>query len=120
MATRRRIEEVRGATQLAICPEGAVSLPRDSSKTLALLFSRGLPCADRDDHAMRRPLVYRPTLRLLQLLGMQTLEEARMKMRVPAGPSRWRNLALLALPTPSSSCPLPEASASPMRARWRC
>jgi transcriptional regulator with XRE-family HTH domain len=31
MATRRRIEEVRGATQLSIGPEGPVSVPRDSS-----------------------------------------------------------------------------------------
>jgi hypothetical protein len=36
MATRRRIEEVRGAAQLSIGPDGPVSLPRDSSETLAL------------------------------------------------------------------------------------
>ena len=59
MATRRRIEEVRGAAQLSIGPEGPVSLPRDSSETLALLLSRALLCAERDDHAMGRPLVYR-------------------------------------------------------------
>jgi putative transcriptional regulator (Ypuh-like) len=41
MATRRRIEEVRGAASLSIGPEGPVSLPRDSSETLALLLSRG-------------------------------------------------------------------------------
>jgi transcriptional regulator with XRE-family HTH domain len=69
MATRRRIEEVRGATRLSIGADGPVSLPRDSSETLALLLSRGLLCAERDDHAMGRPLVYRPTPRLLQLLG---------------------------------------------------
>jgi chromosome segregation and condensation protein ScpB len=56
-------------------------MPRDSSETLALLLSRGLLCADRDDHANGRPLVYRPTPRLLQLLGVETLEEARVRMR---------------------------------------
>jgi chromosome segregation and condensation protein ScpB/DNA-binding XRE family transcriptional regulator len=85
MATRRRIEEVRGAAQLSIGPEGPVSLPRDSSETLALLLSRGLLCADRDEHATGRPLVYRPTPRLLQLLGAETLEEARRRLSVPAG-----------------------------------
>jgi hypothetical protein len=45
MATRRRIEEVRGAATLSIGSEGPVSLPRDSSETLALLLSRGLLCA---------------------------------------------------------------------------
>jgi chromosome segregation and condensation protein ScpB len=83
MATRRRIEEVRGATQLSIGAEGPISLPRDSSETLALLLSRGLLCADRDDHAMGRPLVYRPTPRLLQLVEVETLEEARRKLGVP-------------------------------------
>jgi chromosome segregation and condensation protein ScpB len=83
MATRRRIEEVRGATQLSIGPDGPISLPRDSSETLALLLSRGLLCADRDDHAMGRPLVYRPTPRLLQLVEVETLEEARRKLGVP-------------------------------------
>jgi hypothetical protein len=76
MVTRRRIEEVRGATTLSIGPDGPVTLPRDSSETLALLLSRGLLCAERDDHANGRPLVYRPTPRLLQLLGVETLEEA--------------------------------------------
>ena len=84
MATRRRIEEVRGAAQLSIGPDGPVSLPRDSSETLALLLSRGLLCADRDDHAMGRPLVHRPTPRLLQLMGTETIEEARGRIRVPA------------------------------------
>jgi chromosome segregation and condensation protein ScpB len=84
MATRRRIEEVRGAASLSIGPEGPVSLPRDSSETLALLLSRGLLCAERDDQAMGRPLVYRPTPRLLQLLGVETLEEARGRMGVAA------------------------------------
>jgi chromosome segregation and condensation protein ScpB len=91
-ATRRRIEEVRGAVQLSIGPDGPVSVPHDSSETLALLLSRGLLCADRDDHAMGRPLVYRPTPRLLQLLGVETLEEARGKLRADygshTGPSR--------------------------------
>jgi chromosome segregation and condensation protein ScpB/DNA-binding XRE family transcriptional regulator len=73
MATRRRIEEVRGAAQLSIGPEGPVSLPRDSSETLAMLLSRGLLCAERDDHANGRPLVYRPAPRLLQLLWAETL-----------------------------------------------
>jgi chromosome segregation and condensation protein ScpB/DNA-binding XRE family transcriptional regulator len=82
MATRRRIEEVRGAAQLSLGPEGPVSLPRDSSETLALLLSRGLLCAERDDHANGRPLVYRPTPRLLQLLGAETLEEVRGRMGV--------------------------------------
>src|SRR2546427_748062 len=53
-----RIEEVRGPTQLSIGPEGPISLPRDGMETLALLLSRGLLCADRDDHAMGRPLIY--------------------------------------------------------------
>src|SRR5207245_1281662 len=80
MATRRRIEEVRGAASLSIGPEGPVSLPRDSSETLALLLSRGLLCAERDDHATGRPLVYRPTPRLLQVLEAETLEEARRRL----------------------------------------
>jgi chromosome segregation and condensation protein ScpB len=58
MATRRRIEEVRGAASLSIGPEGPVSLPRDSSATLALLVSRGLLSAEKDGHATGRPLVY--------------------------------------------------------------
>ena len=80
MATRRRIEEVRGAGEMSMGPEGPVSLPRDSSETLALLVSRGLLSAERDDHATGRPLVYRPTPRLLQLLGAETLEEARGRL----------------------------------------
>jgi hypothetical protein len=60
MVTRRRIEEVTGATRLSIGTDGPVSLPRDSSETLALVLSRGLLCADRDEHATGRPLVYRP------------------------------------------------------------
>ncbi|MBJ7597023.1 MAG: hypothetical protein JF922_02910 [Candidatus Dormibacteraeota bacterium] len=84
MATRRRIEEVRGAATLSMGPEGPVSLPRDSSETLALLLSRGSLCAERDDHATGRPLVYRPTPRLLQLLKAETLEEARGRLRVAA------------------------------------
>jgi hypothetical protein len=36
MATGRRIEEVRAATQLSIGPRGPVSRTRDSSETLAL------------------------------------------------------------------------------------
>jgi chromosome segregation and condensation protein ScpB/DNA-binding XRE family transcriptional regulator len=83
MATRRRIEEVRGSAQLSIGPDGPVSLSRDSSETLALLLSRGLLCADRDDHANGRPLVYRPTPRLLQLIRAETLEEARGRLGVP-------------------------------------
>src|SRR3989440_8321786 len=81
LATRRRIEEVRGAATLSIGPEGPVSLPRDSSETLALLLSRGLLSAERDEHATGRPLVYRPTTRLLQLLRATTLEEARARMQ---------------------------------------
>jgi hypothetical protein len=71
----------RQAASLSIGPEGPVSLPRDSSETLALLVSRGLLCAERDDHALGHPLVYRPTPRLLQLIGVETLEEARARMR---------------------------------------
>src|SRR5437870_13536644 len=85
MATRRRIEEVRGAAQMSIAPDGPASLPRDSSETLALLLSRGLLCAERDDHAMGRPLVYQPTPRLLQPLGVETLEEARTRLGVSTG-----------------------------------
>jgi chromosome segregation and condensation protein ScpB len=84
MATRRRIEEIRGAATLSIGAEGPVSLPRDSSETLALLLSRGLLCAERDDHATGRPLVYRPTPRLLQVVGAETLEEARRKVNRPS------------------------------------
>jgi chromosome segregation and condensation protein ScpB len=83
MATRRRIEEVRGAASLSIGPEGPVSLPRDSSETLALLVSRGLLSAEGDDHATGRPLVYRPTPRLLQLVRAETLEEVRGTHCVP-------------------------------------
>jgi chromosome segregation and condensation protein ScpB len=81
MATRRRIEEVRGAPTLSIGLEGPASLPRDSSETVALLLSRGLLCAERDDHATGRSLVYRPTPRLLQLIGAATLEEAGRRMQ---------------------------------------
>src|SRR5207245_8902905 len=35
---------------------------------------------DRDDHATGRPLVYRATPRLLQLLGAETLEEVRGRL----------------------------------------
>jgi hypothetical protein len=80
MATRRRIEEVRGAATLSIGPDGPVSLPCDSLETLALLLARGLLCAERDDHATGRPLVYRPTPTLLQLLRVETLEEARGRL----------------------------------------
>jgi chromosome segregation and condensation protein ScpB len=80
MATRRRIEEVRGAATLSIGADGPVSLPRDSSETLALLLSRGLLSAERDDHGTGRPLVYRPTPRLLQLLGAETLEETQRRL----------------------------------------
>ncbi len=55
-------------------------LPRDSSEMLALLLSRGLLCAERDDHAMGRPLVYQPTPRLLQQLGAETLEGVKGRM----------------------------------------
>jgi chromosome segregation and condensation protein ScpB len=65
MASRRRIEEARGAATLSMGPEGPVSLARDSSETLALLLSRGLLSAERDDHATGRPLVYRNTPQLL-------------------------------------------------------
>jgi hypothetical protein len=81
---RRRIEEIRGAAQLSIGTKGPVSLPRDSSETLALVLSRGLPCAERDDHANGRPLVYGPTPRVVQLLGAETLDEARGRLGVPA------------------------------------
>jgi chromosome segregation and condensation protein ScpB len=84
MATRRRIEEVRGAARLSIGPEGPASLPRDSSETLALLLFRGLLCAERDDHAIGRALIYAPTPRLLQLLDVETLEEARGRLEVSA------------------------------------
>jgi hypothetical protein len=73
---------VRGAAQLSVGPDGPVSLPRDSSETLALLLSRGSLFAEGDDHATGRPLVYRPTPRLLQLLGAETLEEVRGRMGV--------------------------------------
>jgi chromosome segregation and condensation protein ScpB len=63
---------------------GPISLPRDSSETLALLISRGLLSAERDDHATGRPLVYQPMPRLLQLLGVETIEEAKGRMEVPA------------------------------------
>jgi chromosome segregation and condensation protein ScpB len=72
MATRRRIEKVRGAASLSMGPEGPVSLPRDSSATLALLVSRGLLSAEKDEHATGRPLVYRATPGLLQLLGAES------------------------------------------------
>lgn len=84
IATRRRIEEVRGAASLSIGPDGPTSLLPDSSETLALLLSRGLLSAERDDRATGRPLVYRPTPRLLQLLGVETLEETRVRLRVAA------------------------------------
>jgi hypothetical protein len=54
-------------------------------RPLAPLLSRGLLCADRNDHATGRPLVYRPAPRLFQLLGAETLVEAQRRMREPAG-----------------------------------
>jgi transcriptional regulator with XRE-family HTH domain len=60
--------------------EGPVSLPRDSSATLALLVSRGLLSAEKGEHATGRPLVYRATPGLLQLLGAETLEEVRGRL----------------------------------------
>jgi hypothetical protein len=92
MATRRRIEEVRGAAQLSIGPGGPVSLPRDSSETLALLLSRGLLCAERDDHAMGWPLGYRPTPRLLQLLGAETRRRGAGKGYRPTAALKTSNL----------------------------
>ncbi|MDP9247822.1 MAG: hypothetical protein M3O95_07030 [Candidatus Dormibacteraeota bacterium] len=64
--------------------EGDDELPPDSSETLALLRSRGLLEADRDEHAAGRRLVYRPTPRLLRLLGGETLNEPRRRLNVPA------------------------------------
>jgi chromosome segregation and condensation protein ScpB len=46
-------------------------MPRDSSETLPLMLLRGLLSAERDHHAMGRPLVYQPTSRLLQRLGVE-------------------------------------------------
>jgi hypothetical protein len=48
------------------------------------VLSRGLLCAERDDHATGRPLVYRPTPRLLQVLGAETLEDARGRLGASA------------------------------------
>jgi chromosome segregation and condensation protein ScpB len=106
MATRRRIEEVRGAATLSIGLDGPSSLPRDSSETLALLLSRGLLCAERDDHATGRPLVYRPTTRLLQLLGAGTLEEAKGRMGVPA------DYQSQGVPTPETELPVDQGGSS--------
>jgi chromosome segregation and condensation protein ScpB len=70
MATRRRIEEVRGRP---CCRWGRTGPSRCPD----------LLCAETDDHSMGRPLVYRPTLRLLQLLGAETAEEVRGRLGVP-------------------------------------
>ncbi len=63
------------------------SIPRDGSETLALLVSRGLLAAERDEGAQGRPNVYRPTPELLQAFGVQTLEELREGMGItkPSG-----------------------------------
>ncbi len=63
------------------------TIPRDGSETLALLVSRGLLAAERDEGAQGRPNVYRPTPQLLQAFGVQTLEELREGMGItkPSG-----------------------------------
>src|SRR5947208_3635171 len=53
-------------------PDAGYSLQANAKTTeVALLLSRGLLCAERDDHSNGRPLVYRATPRLLQLLGSE-------------------------------------------------
>ena len=89
MATRSHIEDVRGFSQSRVGPAGVIMIPRDCSETLALLVSRGLLAAERDDNAQGRPNVYRPTPLLLQAFDVQTLEELRAGMGItkPAGAS---------------------------------
>ena len=62
------------------------TIPRDCSETLALLVSRGLLAAERDDNAHGRPNVYRPTPQLRQAFGAQTLEELRERMGITKPP----------------------------------
>jgi chromosome segregation and condensation protein ScpB len=66
VTTRRRIEELRGV---------------DSAEAIANLVERGLLARAQDDVAPGRPLLYRPTTRLLQLFGVETMEELQEHVR---------------------------------------
>jgi hypothetical protein len=59
--------------------EGALRTGSTAGCLTEPVLSRGLLCAERDDHATG-PLFFRPTPRLLQLLGAETLEEARRRL----------------------------------------
>lgn len=76
-----------GLQSVADRPGGRDHYPADCSETLALLVSRGLLAADRDEGAQGRPNVYRPTPQLLQAFGVQMLEELREGMGItkPSG-----------------------------------
>ena len=93
MATRRRIEEVRGATQLSIGPEGPVSVPRDSSETLALLLSQGLLSAERDDHAVGRPWSTGPLRACSSCSGRKRSRKRGRRCSVPQAIPLWRHQA---------------------------
>jgi len=52
------------------------TIPRDGSETLALLVSRGLLAAERDEGAQGRPNVYRPTPSCAGLWGADAVGAA--------------------------------------------
>src|SRR3982074_1751890 len=110
MAPRRRIEEVRGAARLSIGADGPVSLPRDSSETLALLLSRLGACsvlhADglsrtlgpigprRSSPAMGSPRTGRGLRRALSPGSVSTFAVYLLGRSPPGIPleSRWQNI----------------------------
>jgi hypothetical protein len=80
MASRRLIEEVRGTAQLWTGPERPVSLPHDARRPRPWCSPE--VCSAPTATIMRRgrPLLYRLSPHLLQLLRTETLEEARRRM----------------------------------------
>ena len=65
LVTRNRIESIRGV---------------DTADVLAVLVRRGLLECEHDDDSVGRPLVYRPTAKLLHVSNVETLEDLRVSM----------------------------------------
>jgi chromosome segregation and condensation protein ScpB len=68
LVTRSRIESIRGV---------------DTADVLAVLVRRGLLECEPDDDSVGRPLVYRPTAKLLHISNVETLEDLRVSMGLP-------------------------------------
>ena len=68
LVTRSRIESIRGV---------------DTADVLAVLVRRGLLECEHDDDSVGRPLVYRPTAKLLHVSNVETVEDLRVQMGLP-------------------------------------